>query len=412
MRNYHSSEGVTIKILLVQPELNQPIPWAQSPSTALLTLGTLAKQRGHEVKIFHTEIDGDVGKAIRSFKPDILGITCNTFQVRSARIIAKLGRNYGARVIIGGPHACVWEGKEEVVVGEGENEWLKILGEEPNIKSMNDLPPLDYDLIDFSKFSGVLPVGAYPSTAIMASRGCPYECTFCNTPVFWGKKIRRRTPESVITEVKLLHEKYGMNELLFQDDTFNLDHKWAGEIFEGLIREKLSDEMLFRICCRVNERLITKEFLELASKAGVWNIFLGVESGSQEMLDRMHKGITIAEVLRAAKMAHEAHINTQCSFIVGMPGETRKTLQDTSELISRLSPTNYGWAKACPFPKTKFREEVIAKGHILDMDYSEYGYGITIVRTDKLSFEELQGFGGFKFDQIHVATDWPKIRPD
>lgn len=379
---------------------------------ALLILGTLAKQRGHEVKIIHLEIDGgDIAKQLRAYKPDILGITCNTFQVRSARVIAKLGKNYGAKVVIGGPHACVWDGvADEIVVGEGENKWLEILGEKPDINSIDDIPIPDYELIDLDRFSGIMPVGAIPSACMMPSRGCPFKCSFCNTPVFWGKNVRFRNSQLVLKEIELLHNKYGINEIFFQDDTFNLNHKWAREIFEGIIARKLNNEMLFKICCRVNEKLITKEFLELASKAGVWNIFFGVESGNQGMLDRMGKGITTDEAIRAFRMTHEAHIHTQASFIVGMPGETKDTLQDTADLIAKLSPTSYGWVRACPFPKTKLETEVKANGHMIDVDYAKYGYGLSIIRTDEISFEELAGFGGFQFDQIKTEFDYDKIR--
>ncbi|KKL20409.1 hypothetical protein LCGC14_2455750 [marine sediment metagenome] len=229
----------------------------------------------------------------------------------------------------------------------------------------------------------------------MASRGCPYQCTFCNTPLFWGKKIRYRDPEKVIGEVKHLHEKYGINEIFFQDDTFNLNHKWAFEIFDGLINSGLSQEMLFKIDCRVNETLLTKEFLDKAYKAGVWNIFYGIESGSQMMLDRMKKGITVSEIKRAIKMTHDSGIQTQCSFIVGMPGETMKTLIETNKLILETNPSKYGWVFACPFPGTEFDKEVTAKGHKRDVDFSDYGYGKVICRTDELDFPELEAYQGY-----------------
>lgn len=83
-------------------------------------------------------------------------------------------------------------------------------------------------------------------------------------------------------EVELLHMQYGINEIFFQDDTFNLNHEWAFAIFNEIITRKLNKEMMFKIDCRVNEKLLTKEFLDLAYKAGVWNIFYGIESGSQD----------------------------------------------------------------------------------------------------------------------------------
>ncbi len=383
-----------MRILLVQPEFNVGKRLPETPSRALLILGTLAKQRGHDVKIVHLDIE----PIDWSWKPEIVGITTNTFQVKSARSVARIAKNRNAKVIIGGPHAIAWGDDlkvDKVVVGEGENEWLSFIGAEPSIKDINDIPMPDYSLVNMDKFSGVEPVGATPSMAIMASRGCPFQCTFCNTPLFWGRKVRYTRPQSVVAEIEHLHKQYGVNEIFFQDDTFNVNHEWAFEIFDSIIAKGLGNEMLFKIACRVNEKMLTKEFLTKARKAGVWNIFFGIESGSTYMLDRMRKGITVAEIKRAIALTKEVGIRSQCSFIVGLPGESLKTLADTDALIHEIKPSWYGWCYACPFPGTEMQKEV---ADLLDgRDYSEYCYGDVYFRTDLLTKEELKSFGGFSY---------------
>ena len=387
-----------MRILLIQPEFNTGKRLPETPSRALLILGTLAKQRGHDVKIAHQDID----EIDWDWKPEIVGITVNTFQVKSARTLVRTAKNRGAKVIIGGPHAVVWDKKvdgnaDKVVVGEGENAWLEFIGEKPIVNSMDDIPMPDYSLVDLDRFTGVEPVGALPSLAIMASRGCPYSCQFCNTPVFWGKKVKYTDPQHVVDEVELLHNQYGVDEIFFQDDTFNLNHKWAAEIFNGLIDRGLSKEMLFKIACRVNEKLLTKEFLDLAKRAGVWNIFYGIESGSQYMLDRMKKGVTTNEIRRAIAITKEVGIKTQCSFIVGLPGETLRTLAETDALIKEIQPSWYGWSYACPFPGTELDKEVTEKDYKYPQDYSEYCYGNVYCRTEMLNFGELKAFWGFSY---------------
>jgi radical SAM superfamily enzyme YgiQ (UPF0313 family) len=388
-----------MRVLLVQPEYNFPRGYAETPSVALLILGTLARQKGHEVWLVHLDVDcGSARDVLREFAPDILGITVNTLQVRSARLMAREARRMGngVRVVVGGPHAGFWDGEaDDVVVGEGENRWLEILGERPSIGDIDDVPEPDYSLVDLSKFCGVFPAKARPSVAIMASRGCPFDCTFCNTPVFWGKRVRYRSPERVVAEIESLHVKHGVMEVFFQDDTFNLNHEWAGDIFRGLIRRGLNERMAFKITSRVNEKLVTREFLDLARRAGVWNIFFGVESGSQAMLDRMRKGVTVEEIKRAVRMTQEAGIEVQCSFIVGLPGETRETLRETGELIRELGAERANWGFATPFPATEFNAEVTAKGHKLPLDYGQYDYNRLMVRTDALTFDELASFRGF-----------------
>ena len=387
-----------MRIQLVSPSFNTGKRLPETPSRALLILGTLAKQNGHDVRIAHLDIE-DIDW---SWKPDLVAITVNTFQVRGAREVVAKAHNRHAKVVIGGPHAIAWDRRidgdvDSIVIGEGEKAWLKTIHSNQVINGIDSIPTPDYDLVDLTKFSGVSPVGATPSLAIMASRGCPFECTFCNTPLFWGKQVRYRKPESVLTEITLLHNKYGINEIFFQDDTFNLNHKWAFQIFDWIIASGLNKEMLFKIDCRVNEKLLTDEFLAKAKEAGVWNIFYGIESGSQYMLDRMKKGITVAEIKRAIKITREAGIESQCSFVVGLPGENLRTLAETQKLIEDTKPALYGYCFACPFPGTELDKEVTAKGYKRQMDYADYQYGEVYCRTSSLDYKEIASFKGFSY---------------
>jgi len=398
-----------MNVLLVQPRMNWEQTFAEVPSVALLILGTLAKQRGHKVRILHLDIDRvSVEDEVRSFKPDIVGVTLNTFQVRSARAVAKAVRSVSShiRLVIGGPHAMAWDGEgDNVVVGEGENAWLELLGHPAEVHTIDDVPVPDYNLVDLRRFCGTPPMIAPPSMSIMASRGCPGQCIFCNTPLFWGKKVRYRNPELVLEEIETLHRHHGINEVFFQDDTFNLNHDWATAIFEGILRRNLQKRMAFKVTGRVNRRLTSRPYLELAKRAGVWNIFYGVESGSQAMLDNMKKGTTVEESRAAIALTHEVGIDAQCSFVVGCPGETWQTLRETDKLIHEIKPTRYGWAYACPFPGTELDKIVTAKGHKRHVDYSQYGYGALLVRTDSLTFDDLAQFRGFTYTGGYHAAN-------
>jgi len=360
----------------------------------------LAQRAGHKVKILHLDIEPtDILAECKLFKPDIVALTVNTLQVKSARSISReVKREFpDIKIVVGGPHAAFWDGvADEVVVGEGENRWLEILGESSRINSLDDIPELYYNLVDFSKFCGHPPLRLRPAATIMTSRGCPFNCIFCNTPIFWGKGVRYRSAGLVVEGIERLSKYFGVREVSFQDDTMNLNPEWASEIFEGIIRAGLNDKVHFRMTSRANEKMVTKEFLDLAKQAGVWQIFYGVESGSPYMLNRMKKGITISEIKRAVRMTREAGIGVYCSFIVGLPGESWQTLAETQELIEEIQPVSFNWGYACPFPGTEFDNEVIAKGHKLSNDYGEYAYGKLMARTDALSFEELASFRGFK----------------
>ena len=386
-----------MNILLVKPDYNYPLAQSlASPSLGLLTLGTLAQNEGHIVHISHMETDHiPIRKLLTKYHPDILGITCDTMHVRSAKEIAAYGRKWSKdlKIVVGGPHAIAYDGvADDIVIGEGENRWLEILGAKTRMEDIDDIPQLDYSLVDLSKFPGISPVGATPSMVMMASRGCPFKCSFCNTPVFWGKKVQYRDPRLVVDEVNYLRGQFGIKELFFQDDTFNLNHDWAEAIFSYIIEWELNQQMIFKIACRVNEKLFTQKFLDKAKEVGVWNIFFGIESGNQGMLDRMHKGITLDEVRRAIRMTREAHIDSQCSFIIGLPGETPETIQDTFNFIAELKATRSGCCYACPFPQTELEKIVTEKGHKLDVPYEQYAYGLILCRTDELDYPKLASY--------------------
>ncbi len=162
--------------------------------------------------------------------------------------------------------------------------------------------------------------------------------------------------------------------------------------------------MVFRIDCRANERMLTEDFLSLAAKAGVWNIFLGVESASQVMLDRMHKHITVEEYRRAMKVISEFGIKVQASFIIGLPGETWATITETQRFIDETHPFLVGSGFATPFPGTEFDRYVTEHHQKLDIDYADYVYGNPIVRTDELSYAQLVSIKGYH--NIVKVSDW------
>lgn len=372
-----------MRVLLLEPKRNCPDDLVQKkvvecPSQALLILASIAKQAGHEVVIAYA---GHRDPPMNDF--DIVGITCNTFQVKNAKELAGRYQVLGSKVVIGGPHAEYYDGPcDGKIVGPGEKKWAALMdadGWDGNI---------DWTLADLHQFSGVFPIGAWPSVAVMTARGCPFKCTFCNTPKFWGSRVELMPPTEVLWVLCQLRAR-GAKEVFFQDDTFNVNINWAMNMLEVIIDAGLPKDMMFKICCRTNEKMITKDFLDACYKANVWNIFLGCESGNQGMLDSMGKGTTVEENARAIAMIREAHINSQASFIVGLPGETRETVGDTVRFIQETKPTRVGVTAATPFPGTEFDRIVTEKGHKKDVPFEEYYYGNPIVRTEELSYEHI-----------------------
>lgn len=405
------------RILLVNPPQNHQDfnTKPMYPSGALLLIGTMCKEKGHDVKIYDGAVDNEsLYEVVINFKPDIIAITVNTFQVRYANEYLEIIKSIDSDIltVIGGPHpSAIWlqslsdfVGADIAVMGEGEFTFLDIVEDKPlnNIQgicyggkrnvdrphttNLNHIPLTDLSLVDINRYSGM--ADGSKSMFIMASRGCPFQCTYCNKSVF-GSQVRFREPSKIIDEIKWLHNQYGINHIYFQDDTFNLNRLWINEILNLIIDNGLNKNISYMAPFRANKNLVDTELLRLVKAANFKTIFYGVESGNQEMLDRMHKGLKIKEIKRAFGLTHGVGIQTVAAFIMGLPGETTATIKDTLELWQIIKPTYSGFTIATPFPNTPFEKEIKDNGHILNSNYNKYRCGGSYIRTDELTKDEL-----------------------
>lgn len=208
----------------------------------------------------------------------------------------------------------------------------------------------------------------------------------------------------VIEEIKWLHEKYGVKEIFFQDDTFNLNRVWAEKILNLIIENGLNKGIIYKTPFRANEKLVDEGLLRLAKRAGFWLIFYGVENGNQGMLDGMRKGLTIGEIKRAFKLTHKVGLKTTASFIIGMPSETKETISDSISLRKELNPYDGGFSPAIPLPATEFERIVKQKKHLLVQDYDKYSPMRFIVRTDSLTKQELEHYHMRAIDETILSA--------
>ncbi|OGL39026.1 MAG: hypothetical protein A3C43_06745 [Candidatus Schekmanbacteria bacterium RIFCSPHIGHO2_02_FULL_38_11] len=411
-----------MNILLINPEENVPQQTEIYPSGALVLMGTMLSQEGHNVCITHLtneriNIKGLKAK-ILEFSPDIVGITMNTYQTKSARIISNLAKEVSKdiRVVAGGPHSSAlkielfknFPNIDVVVFSEGEHTFSEIVDGKnlegikgicfkgivndprPFVADLDYLPLPDLDLVkDLYRFTGGPPVIQKPCMYIMASRGCPFQCTFCNVSVF-GKHTRFRKPEKVIEEIKWLYNRYHMREIYIQDDTFNLNKEWAEELLNLIIENKLNEEIVYKAAFRANEKLLNSHLLKLARRANIQVILFGGESGNQTMLNKMKKGITIEELERAFRLTHEAGIKTVGSFMIGNIGENYSTVIDTLKFIKKVNSFYVGFSMASPFPGTELQKILIQKGHLMEKDYERFDAHNCTIRTDALSKMEIK----------------------
>jgi radical SAM superfamily enzyme YgiQ (UPF0313 family) len=214
---------------------------------------------------------------------------------------------------------------------------------------MDSLPFPAYHLLPWQKYKPHPPHGlASPFAAIVTSRGCPYHCAYCSKPVF-GSKFRAQSPERVVEEVAYLQEKFGVKEVAFYDDVFTLDKKRAHAIAEAIIRKGIK---IFWTCeARVN--LVDKDLLRHMKLAGCYAIAYGIESASPEILQSLHKDITLEQVEEAVRSSREAGLQVIGYLMLGSPGETPETIRQTIEFAKKLKIDFAQFSVTTPFPATE-----------------------------------------------------------
>jgi len=401
-----------MKILLILPpsrfNLKDEIGIAAIPLGLGYLASTLEKDN-HKVKIIDaptlnysmSEIKGE----IQEFEPEIVGITATTSSIYDAYHVAGLVKNIKSQIItvIGGPHVTFtaeetlkecpsidivvrregevtlkelvnfWEAGCSPTIGSlthikgitfRENGKIKETEPRPFIENLDDLPFPAYHLLPMERYE----LGNHRFANIITSRGCPFSCIFCSSSELCGKRWRARSPENVVEEIKLLKDKFGVKEIEFLDDTFTLNQKRAKKISDLLIKENLNISW----ACSSRVDTLSQELVGKLKQAGCHTIYLGIESGSQKVLNIVQKGITLLQAERAIRIVKKARLNTLGSFIIGIPGESEKTIKKTIDFAKKLSPTFAQFTICTPYPGTKLFRIAKEKGWLLTKDWSKY----------------------------------------
>lgn len=331
-----------MRIVLIQPDS----PWAIDPLRSHPSLGILyvsAYLKAHGFKDVEV-VDLTGGVKLPSVEADIIGISASTPQFPIAVDIRNELKKATpeAVFVIGGPHAtvhpksCLEAGFDYVVAGEGERAMLDIAKLPLNtpyktvvrnlpINDLDSLPFPDRDAIDIYRYKYIKDGVRY--TSMVASRGCLWgRCAFCCQN--WPKPVRYRTPENCIEEMKLLRDEYGFEGIYFYDDCFNLHRPWLREFCTLLVPQRLG----IKWRCLIRADVTRTQAMEMKS-AGCVEVFIGQESGSDRILKNINKGITAEQGLEAIRICTDYGLDTRVGLIIGLPGESRETVEETREWL-------------------------------------------------------------------------------
>ena len=211
-----------------------------------------------------------------------------------------------------------------------------------------------------------------------------------------------RSPKNVADELEFLHKTYGADQFTFYDDTFTVDQPRV----EKICREIQNRKLRIRWDCGTRVDMITKDLLQKMRKAGCIAVWLGVESGSQRVIDAMGKGFTPEKTKKAFKLAKEAGIMTIASVVLGFPGETRETAWETIRLVEEIDPDDIGYYVATPYPGTPMADYVKKMGWLKITDFDKYDTATPIFELPTLRMQELREIREQAFQKFYLRPTY------
>lgn len=358
----------------------------------LCSIAAVAEQSGHQVTILDAELLGldesGVLDRVAEYGPDVVGLTSTTVAYpRAERVASMIGELMpDVPIVIGGchvtsnPRETMESGAFDVAVLH-EGEWTlpdllaalqegRDLGEVPGIayrqdgrtvftarrpyiEDLDTLPCPAFHLLE-SRSSYLPPIGCYrnkPVVNLVTSRGCPYQCIFCDKTVF-GMKYRFNSADYVLAQVDEVVQRFGAREIAFLDDSFTVRRDRVLDICAGLRRRHPG----LTWTCMTRANLVDRDLLRAMKRAGCWQVAVGVESASQAVLDLVQKGETLDEVEQCIRDAAGVGLMVKGFFVLGLPGGTRDTIARTIAFAKSVPLTDVVVTIATPMPGSLFYE--------------------------------------------------------
>src|SRR3990172_8260356 len=387
-----------MKILFLLPGVDKQKQWGRWHMGAgnntfnygIACLAGFLLGKGMEVALIDAQFLDDTEKDLPGIlareKPDLIGISCYTPTYMDAVNTADLCKRIapGIRIVFGGAHPSLYpeetlkdnQSVDYVVFGEGEYTLhelmccleqgsdlfsVKGLGHRKNgkvvinprrefIQSLDELPIPAYHVFPLDKYR--IQVTSYkrlPTYTMVASRGCPYSCTFCQVKQFLGTRMRYKSPHRLMEEILYLKEKQNARGIMFQGSTFTFDWNWIREFCELLIKEKADlTWMCFTRADRVN-----REILDLMKRAGCFGMSYGVESANQKSLDLLKKNMKVEKIIESIRLSLDMGFFVTATYILGIPGEDENDVKNTVRLANRMGTHIAHFYLPIPYPESE-----------------------------------------------------------
>jgi anaerobic magnesium-protoporphyrin IX monomethyl ester cyclase len=405
-----------MKILLIQPSnkfleqsygVKKKAKFGHLPPLGIGILASYLEMDNHDVHLLDASAMqlsmDETLHHINRLQPDVVGHSVLTNYADSVKVLSDRIKAEFPKIInlLGGPHATYFHhqildempGIDHIIYGEADTvirEYVRYLHEPdklfqlsglvyrqedriivnppaPMIENLDEVPMPAFHLYDMSLYRPLpFQYKRLPVFSMITSRGCWWrKCKFCFQAGRKAVHFRRQSPKRVVEEISVLYRQYGIREISFWDDTFIQQPKWLLE-FGDVLKENQID-VTFSASGRVNA--MTEDVLKNIQQAGCWSMFLGIESGNQDLLDIIDKGITLEQARNVMKIANRLGLETRAAFMLGLPGENPEKAAHTIAFAIELDPTYAIFYATHPRAGTQLYDIAINTGTFLDENF-------------------------------------------
>lgn len=403
------------------------------PPIGLMYVAAALEKAGFQVQMLDNYLMkkpvSELQQYVRSLKPEIVGITCGSATYRrcveTARAIKEAWPT--CKIVAGGWHASyvpdsLLENPEidYVVMGEGERAVTELAtcivnGSEPQaltlpgvacrmqgkniknppkfIENMDEIPYPARHLLPLELYDRTIEyLNVTPADVMSISRGCVFNCGFCETKKLWGNIYRAFSPQRVVDEIRDLQNRYGTKGIYFINDNFTLQNQRTIELCNLMVKEKLDLQWV----CDTRVDIVNQTVLEAMSRAGCKTIFFGVESGSQKILQSIGRNVTLEQVETAFSLCRKNNIQTACSFMLGVPGETLADMETSLKFAKKIDPDFCQFNIFIANPDSRMYQELLDSKKYTQLD--EFLFS---VKTDEYDFNSLMAVQRRFFLEFH-----------
>lgn len=433
--NSKKENSIILLMTTAPPEKGAWYLGKRLPPIGLMYVGAALERSGFQVQMLDNYLlkksIEEIKQIIVKIDPQIVGITCGSATyprtVETAKAIKQVKPD--CKIVVGGWHASYMPDSllsnpeiDYVIMGEGERAMTELASALTNknekaipsiaglsfresslnvknqpkfIENMDEIPYPARHLLPLELYDRTIEfLNAEPADVMSVSRGCVFDCGFCETRKLWGNMCRAFSPKRIIGEIKDLQSRYGTKGIYFINDNFTLRKKETSDLCNLMIAEKLDLEWV----CDTRVDLVNDELLALMAKAGCKTIWFGVESASERVLKRIGRNTKLQQVEDAFKLCKKNHIKTACSFMLGLPDETLADMEASLKFAKRIDPDWCQFNTFIAYPDSRLYNELLESGKYTKLD--EF---LLAVKSDEYTYEQLQDIQRRFFKEFHMS---------